>query len=138
VRRYLASVACALAGGFILLSSCANQGEGQRCERLAANLGNDDCESGLVCTPNDQLRWPVQTDGGVLQTPQTYICCPPDRSLAKTAVCANFMPPLGSDASIPEGGGSDAPSDAPAETSSDAPSDSPSEATDAPADATGD
>jgi hypothetical protein len=139
VRRVAFTVTIALLGGLVSIPSCASQGEGQRCDVNAANNGSDDCNAGLVCTSNDQLRWPVTTDGGIAQKPATYICCPPPGTAATTDVCKNMMPSIGSDAAIPETGPSEtSTSDAPNDSTSDSPDDSPTDTgSDAPTDATG-
>lgn len=136
MRRFIACLVFPVIGGFILLSSCANQAEGERCDKLAGTMGTDDCQAGLICTPPDQLHWPATSDGGVTQRPATPICCP-DPLLGKPAtadVCKNMTPPIGSDAAIPDS----STGDAPIESSSEASSDSPSEASDAPSDAPSD
>jgi len=138
-RQVLATLAILAGGSLFVLPSCDNQHEGERCDNLAGNNGNDDCQAGLVCTPPDQLRWPALTDGGISQRPQTYICCPPAGMPATTDVCKSAGSTFGSDAaipdtSVPEGSSSETG----AETSTDAPADSPSDvASDAPSDATG-
>jgi hypothetical protein len=135
VRKAFAAVLFLVPVGILSVPSCANQGEGERCDINAANNGSDDCNSGLVCTPPDQLRWPVTMDGGIAQRPSTYICCPPNGVAATTDVCKNMTPSIGSDAAIMDDGSmmseassdvmspSDAPNDSPADTSSDAPTD---------------
>jgi hypothetical protein len=132
-----ALVACALAGP---LQACSNNGEGDRCDVLADNGGNDDCQDGLVCTPRSSLNAP--TASGI----QTDICCPQDRSQATTTICQQPTTSVGGDAAAPprdsggvdtgavDTGAVDSPvSDSPANDSagSDAPEDSP---VDAPAD----
>ncbi len=138
VRRFVGSLVFPLLAGFIMLSSCANQGEGERCDVNAGLMGTDDCQADLICTPSDQLRFPATSDGGVTQRPATPICCPdPLKGRPATAeVCKNMMSTIGSDAAIPDSA-SDAPAEASSEASSDAPSDSQSEASDAPSDVTG-
>src|SRR5215471_16826478 len=74
--------------------ACANQGEGERCDKLS---GNDDCQSGLVCTTLQQATptMTVQTaDGGFIQVPVAVmytpsVCCPDPASHvpATTAAC---------------------------------------------------
>jgi hypothetical protein len=70
------------------LGGCQGQGEGEQCNRLAGNNGNDDCQSGLVCNTS------------VVSTPGFGRCCPTDRTQATTAICkgnvgfnANPQPP---------------------------------------------
>jgi hypothetical protein len=61
LRRLLGTATLLLAG------SCGLQGEGQRCDTLN---GNADCESGLVCTPAEDLNpFPGNEKGAA-------ICCP--------------------------------------------------------------
>ena len=52
-------------GAALIISACARQGEGERCD--FNNSGNDDCESGLVCVPSDELL-----------DNSTDRCCPPN------------------------------------------------------------
>ena len=141
MRKAFAAFLFLVTLGVLSVPSCANQGEGERCDINAATNGSDDCNAGLICTAPDQLRWPVTTDGGIAQRPATPICCPPAGGTATTDVCKNQMPSIGSDAAIVDDGSmmSEASSDSPSETSSsDAPSDAPSDtSSDAPTDATG-
>jgi hypothetical protein len=70
-------------------NACSNQGEGQRCDKLS---GNDDCESGLICTTLTPATTTVATDGGGVKAPATYtpsVCCPDPmtRIPATTAAC---------------------------------------------------
>jgi hypothetical protein len=96
---------------FIGLDACLGQGEGQLCSPSAGNMGNDDCQSGLVCT-----------------TSPTYMlgrCCPQTPSAATTDVCAlhgavfDASPNPPSDAST-ETATAEASIDGPVESSSDA------------------
>ncbi|HEY8088394.1 MAG TPA: hypothetical protein VIF09_11130, partial [Polyangiaceae bacterium] len=68
--RFAALVLPVLAA--LAFASCSNEGEGQPCSPQAGNSGNDDCQSGLICT--------VVTAG--------TRCCPQDRTTAKTSECA--------------------------------------------------
>ena len=68
--RFAAFVLPVLAA--LAFASCSNEGEGQPCSLYAGNGGNDDCQSGLICT--------VVTAGDR--------CCPSDRTTAKTSECA--------------------------------------------------
>ena len=68
--RFVALLVPVLAA--LAFPSCSNEGEGQPCSQQAGNSGNDDCQSGLVCT--------VVTAG--------TRCCPQDRTTAKTSECA--------------------------------------------------
>jgi hypothetical protein len=71
-----------LAAGLVV-AACSDEGEGQPCNRLAGNNGDDDCQSGLTCQD-------------ILQVPGPR-CCPPNRSQATTPECA--QPAGGVDAS---------------------------------------
>jgi len=109
-------VALALAVG------CSNQGEGEVCDVNAGNAGNDDCQSGLVCTP------------GIVPGERSGRCCPAPPLVATTTVCAvNHL--AGNDASpaVPpdagEGGADVGPIDAPMEGATDAPAESATDAT---------
>jgi hypothetical protein len=108
----------------LVVAACSDEGEGQPCDTRAGNNGNDDCQSGLVCTT-------------VGAGPR---CCPPDRSQATTPECA--LPGGGVDASpappdartmetssqdSPREARAEAGPDAPAEGSSDAPAESAAE-----------
>ena len=57
----------------LAFASCSNETEGQPCDMRAGNSGDDDCASGLVCTSVGA---------------QSDLCCPSDRTTAKTPACA--------------------------------------------------
>ncbi len=60
----------------LCFGACSNQGEGEICDPNAGNGGNDDCQTGLMCT---QIQG---VDKG-------FRCCPGDRlNQATTAVCS--------------------------------------------------
>lgn len=64
----LGAATAVLALGLAVLlgqASCSNQSEGERCNTLGDNGGNDDCQVGLVCKPKSQLNG-AQDD----------LCCP--------------------------------------------------------------
>lgn len=65
--RLRSSFACLLVVVPLALAveGCARQAEGERCSLLN---GNDDCSSGLVCTPASELRGGDDVDR----------CCPAD------------------------------------------------------------
>lgn len=85
-RRLLGFVAAGAILSTVALVACSNSGEGDRCEFLN---GNDDCQSGLVCTPASQF-----TNSGGSNVDR---CCPADRSQATVAICG-----------LNSGGGADA------------------------------
>lgn len=68
----------------LVAEGCASQGEGERCSLLN---GNEDCASGLVCTPANELRG---GDDGVDR------CCPNDERADADPRC---RPRVGSGAS---------------------------------------
>jgi len=78
------TVVLALAVGFVAAQGCAKQGEGERCEPLAAR--NTDCDDGLICVPGEQLLETVvastdsKTDFGR--------CCPPEGEAISDSRCA--------------------------------------------------
>ena len=88
----------------LFFGACSNGGEGDRCDHLADNNGNDDCQNGLQCIRADAVNGSDR---------QSDRCCPTDRSTsAPGSVCALPMPSngLGADAAIPaEAAVSDAP-----------------------------
>ena len=134
MRRVLFALVFTAFIGLLSLSGCTGQGEGERCDPLADRNGDDDCAAGLVCTRNTELRWPVIGDSSIMQTPQTNICCPADRTTARVDVCKLTTPGIGSDAAIPDSavegsteGGNDASTDSPSDAPSDAPTDAPTD-----------
>ena len=95
------------------LGGCQGQGEGEQCNRLAGNNGNDDCQSGLVCNTS------------VVSTPGFGRCCPSDRTQATTAICkgnvgfnANPQPPDAGAAGTMGGSSSDSGEPNPADAAS--------------------
>ena len=88
LSRFGFSVAAVTFGALVFLVACSNQGEGARCDHLASNGGNDDCQNGLVCTPSSSLN------GAGYDA-----CCPQDRTQATTSVCSLSMA-TGIDASV--------------------------------------
>ncbi len=77
-RRSLRTLLAIPLGAALILSACAKQGEGERCD--FTNNGNDDCENSLECVSSDDLL-----------DNSTDRCCPPegqqisdDRCIRKT------------------------------------------------------
>lgn len=95
-RRYRFVSVALVAGltGLIALAACSNNGEGERCEVLSANNGNDDCQDGLVCVPAADLN--VGYDNAR--------CCPVDRNTASHPACARPQPALPPVAPTPDSG----------------------------------
>jgi hypothetical protein len=58
------------------LAACDGQGQGDLCNTMAGSAGNNDCQSGLVCTPRQAI---VASPYG--------ICCPVDLSTATASNC---------------------------------------------------
>lgn len=100
--RTIALVVGALAGLFVALSACSNQGEGERCNFLN---GDEDCGDGLVCYQSTQLK-----DSNADR------CCPVDRTTATNPFCQTGGS-SGIDASAPTDSG---PSTPPPASASDA------------------
>lgn len=96
-KKLVARIGVALLGAAVALAACSNQGEGGRCDQLASNGGNDDCQDGLVCTSSRDLG------------SGSDLCCPPDRTTSTTAACQVKQAPIGGDAGIPDSSGLDAP-----------------------------
>jgi hypothetical protein len=123
LRRRLKPAALALP---LLVITCSNQGEGERCSLRGDNGGSDECQDGLACT-NSGLNGAVQ--GGY-----DGRCCPQDRTQATTAICQQAVSPAGGDAAIPpipDSGSPDTSSPAPeggADAAVDSPPDSPVDA----------
>jgi hypothetical protein len=118
--RFVLAALATLAIGSSLATGCSNQGEGERCDHLADNSGNDDCQDGLQCTLATDLN------------SHTDLCCPPDRRTATTPQCALNQGGFDASPAPPDSaadapavdtgtGGGDGASDAPAvESGSDA------------------
>lgn len=118
VRVGLATALLALGLAAVLgQASCSNQGEGERCNILGDNGGNDDCQVGLVCKPKAQLNG-AQDD----------LCCP---LTGPATVVACQAPGGGNVIPVPAEGGADVgtPDASVAETSTDAATDAASDAT---------
>jgi hypothetical protein len=91
-RYSLAGIAVSvLVSGWIVLSACSNQSEGERCD--VAN-SDEDCKTdeGLVCFPKAQLSAPYNNADR---------CCPRDRTTATTDPCKFPTNPIGGDSSPP-------------------------------------
>lgn len=87
MSRPILSVAFVVCG-VLVASACASQAEGERCDTRS---GNDDCETGLVCTPVSGLAIGSQLTTGANQqsTANLGLCCPPsgDRSRQPVEAC---------------------------------------------------
>jgi len=73
-RRVPALLLLSASALLVAFAGCARQGEGDRCD--SATNGNNDCASGLVCVPENQLQ-------------QTGVdrCCPPDGEQVNVSTC---------------------------------------------------
>ncbi len=115
-----------LLAGFVvsvlsLVFACSKQGEGERCDRRATNSGNEDCQSGLVCTARENLNGTIIAPG---ESTDEGRCCPADRTLAVERICQQATGGIGSDSGIPTNVGNDAGDAADAAETSDDASDS--------------
>lgn len=80
---------CLIAGGFIALAACSNQGEGERCDSLN---GDEDCK-----TDEDLACYPA----GLLTGTASDRCCPKDRTRATHPVCKTPVAVVGTDGGAP-------------------------------------
>jgi hypothetical protein len=94
-KRLVAFVLAVSAAALPLAVACSNSAEGERCDVLSSNGGNDDCQDGLVCTSKTDLNG-ASSD----------LCCPPDRTTSTTPQCQVAHAPVGGDAGIPTDSGS--------------------------------
>ena len=89
-RNKIAAVVTSLTfGGWLVLSACSNNGEGERCQ---VNNNDDDCEQGLVCLAASQVNPNYNSSDR---------CCPLDRSTATHPACTLLRNPVGGDAAPP-------------------------------------
>jgi len=100
--------------GFVLSAlslalACSKQGEGERCDRRATNSGNEDCQSGLVCTPRENLNGTIIAPG---ESTDEGRCCPADRTQSVERICQQATGGIGSDSGIPTNVGADGGTDA--------------------------
>ena len=92
--RGLRSSACVcLCAVLACMGGCQGQGEGELCNRLAGNNGNDDCQSGLICNT------------AVTSTPGFGRCCPNDQTTAKTTICKGSTSGVDASAAPPAAAG---------------------------------
>jgi len=94
--RCLSALALAFLAGVPVVTSCALQGEGERCDLDAGASGPDsDCEEGLVCTDPSKLQ----------HSPAASICCPADGAFT-TIDCTPKQPTTSSSSSSSTGSSS--------------------------------
>lgn len=84
-----AIVTFAMVAGWIALTACSNNGEGERCQ--TAN-NSDDCENGLICLPANLVN-PTYSSSDR--------CCPVDRSKATHPACTLLQNPVAGDSAPP-------------------------------------
>jgi hypothetical protein len=119
-RRYriVGIVMTSILGGFVTLTACSSQVEGDRCQ---AENGNDDCEDGLVCLAASQK--PFNGGTGTVNPPfnNSDRCCPFLREQATHPACVPLNPTITGDGAVPPppdtGPTPDATPDSPADTS---------------------
>lgn len=109
--RFLRTLLIALASvgvGGGAFAACSNQGEGEFCDRFGDNGGNDECQSGLECTPVGSLngqggQTAAPTTGSGTDNSHLGRCCPPlaQRPNATTVICQLSPNPGGGDAAVP-------------------------------------
>lgn len=80
---------CLIAGGFIAVAACSNQGEGERCDSLN---GDEDCK-----TDEDLACYPA----GLLTNTSSDRCCPKDRTKATHPACKTPVAVVGTDGGAP-------------------------------------
>jgi hypothetical protein len=89
-RRKIAAVVTAFAlGGWLVLSACSNNAEGERCQ---VNNNNDDCADGLICLASSQVNPSYNSSDR---------CCPVDRTKATHPACTLLQNPVGGDSAPP-------------------------------------
>jgi hypothetical protein len=89
-RRKIAAVVTTLTiGGWLVLSACSNNGEGERCQ---FNNNNDDCQDGLLCLASSQVNPSYNNSDR---------CCPADRTKATHPACTLLQNPVAGDSSPP-------------------------------------
>lgn len=89
-RTKVAAVVTTLTiAGWLALSACSNNAEGERCQ---VNNNNDDCENGLLCLAASQVNPSYNGSDR---------CCPADRALATHPACTLLQNPVAGDSSPP-------------------------------------
>jgi hypothetical protein len=89
-RGKIAAIVTSLTvGGWLVLTACSNNAEGERCQ---VNNNDDDCENGLICLPASQVN---QSYNG------SDRCCPIDRSTATHPACTLLQNPVAGDSAPP-------------------------------------
>lgn len=88
-RNIAAAVTMLTLGGWLVLSACSNNAEGERCQ--TAN-NNDDCEQGLICLASSQVNPSYNSSDR---------CCPVDRTQATHPACTLLTNPVAGDSSPP-------------------------------------
>src|SRR5262245_6200783 len=85
MSRPILSVAFVVCG-VLVGSACASQSEGERCDTFSVN---EDCDTGLVCTPVSQLAIGAQLATGA-NSSNLGLCCPPPGDTTRQPVEACF------------------------------------------------
>ena len=89
-RRKIAAVVTSLTlGGWLVLTACSNNGEGERCQ---VNNNDDDCEQGLICLASSQVNPSYNSSDR---------CCPIDRTTASHPACTLLRNPVAGDSAPP-------------------------------------
>jgi hypothetical protein len=126
-RRTIAAVVTSLTiGGWLVLSACSNNAEGERCQ-VANN--NDDCENGLICLASSQVNPSYNSSDR---------CCPVDRTTASHPACTLLQNPVAGDSSPPADTGPANPDTGTVDTGTDTGTDTGADAGDTDASDAGD
>jgi hypothetical protein len=89
-RRKIAAVVTSLTvAGWLALSACSNNGEGDRCQ---VNNNNDDCQDGLICLASSQVNPSYNNSDR---------CCPVDRTKSTHPACTLLQNPVAGDSAPP-------------------------------------
>ena len=126
-RRNIAALVTAFTiAGWLVLSACSNNGEGERCQ---FNNNHDDCENGLSCLQASQVNPSYNSSDR---------CCPADRSTATHPACTLLQNPVAGDSAPPPDTGPANPDTGTTDTGVDTGTDSGADAGDTDASDAGD
>ena len=115
--RIVGVLMASMLGGFVTLTACSNQGEGDRCQ---AENGDVDCQTGLVCLAATVKQF--NGGKGLVNPPYNNSdrCCPLDRDKANHPACVPLTASAAGDGAPPPadtGPKADVSADSPVDTS---------------------